>query len=100
MLNWPESLNFLGAWLGYAAAVLTTLSFVPQAIKTLRTQETQAISLIMYILFTAGVLCWFFYGCYKQDLPMIGANLVGFVLAALILLCKLKNLKKDRQTLG
>ena len=85
------SVVMAGDWLGYIAAVLTTLSFVPQAVKTLKTQDTQSISLIMYLMFTTGVFFWFCYGLYKQDAAMIGANAIGFVLAALILLCKIRN---------
>ena len=46
------------AALGYAAASLTTVSFIPQAIKTLRTGDTGGISLRMYALFTAGIALW------------------------------------------
>jgi MtN3 and saliva related transmembrane protein len=47
---------------GYVAAVLTTLSFFPQAFKTLRSGDTSAISLRMYGLFTAGIVLWAVYG--------------------------------------
>ena len=46
------------ALLGYAAASLTSLSFIPQAIKTLRSGDTSAISLRMYALFSSGVALW------------------------------------------
>ena len=45
-------------WLGYASAVLTTSSFFPQALKTLRTNNTEDISLRMYVLFTIGISGW------------------------------------------
>jgi MtN3 and saliva related transmembrane protein len=44
--------------LGYVAAVLTTSSFFPQALKTLRTRDTSGISLGMYLMFTSGVVVW------------------------------------------
>ena len=37
-------------WLGYLAASLTTLSFVPQALLTLRTREVHGISAVMWRL--------------------------------------------------
>ena len=43
---------------GYLAAGLTTASFFPQAVKTLRSGDTKAISLGMYALFTTGVAMW------------------------------------------
>jgi len=53
--------------LGYGAAVLTTLSFFPQAIKTVRSGDTSGISLPMYVLFTAGISLWGIYGLLTRD---------------------------------
>jgi MtN3 and saliva related transmembrane protein len=77
-------------WMGYAAAVLTTTSFVPQAVRTLRTRETHGISLWMYVLFTIGVGCWLAYGLLLGSWPMIVANIVTLALAMAILLLKLR----------
>jgi MtN3 and saliva related transmembrane protein len=77
--------------MGTAAAILTTVSFVPQAVKTLRTRETLAISLWMYALFTVGIACWFGYGIVLHSWPMIVSNAVTFVLAAAILALKLRH---------
>lgn len=73
------------ALLGYAAACLTTLSFIPQAIKTLRTGDTRGISLRMYALFTAGIALWGIYGLRTGDGPLIVANAITLVAAGLIL---------------
>ena len=75
--------------LGLLAATLTSLSFVPQVIKTIRTRETVGISLFMYSLFVAGVGCWLVWGIMAEQLPVIVANIVTFLLAAIILLMKL-----------
>lgn len=61
--------------LGYTAAVLTTVSFYPQAIKTLRTNDTRGLSLRMYLLFTLGVVGWGVYGLLRRDWPVFVANL-------------------------
>ena len=76
--------------MGYAAAALTTVSFVPQAVRTIRTRETQGISLWMYVLFTVGVACWLGYGLLLGSWPMIVANVVTVALAGVILLLKLR----------
>lgn len=76
--------------LGYVAASLTTLSFVPQALKTLRSGDTAAISLRMYLLFTSGVALWGIYGLLRGDGPLIVANAVTLVSAGLILQSKLR----------
>ena len=80
-----------GEWLGTAAATLTTLSFVPQAAKTLRTRETHAISVWMYAMFTVGIACWFGYGIVLHSWPMIVSNAITFLLAAAILALKLRH---------
>lgn len=77
-------------WIGYAAALLTTTSFLPQAVRTLRTRETHGISLWMYVLFTIGVGCWLGYGLLLGSWPMIFANVITFALALSILVLKLR----------
>ena len=71
--------------IGYMAATLTTGAFVPQAVKTIRTRETHAISFWMYVAFTLGVALWFVYGVSLGSWPIIAANAVSFLLAATIL---------------
>jgi MtN3 and saliva related transmembrane protein len=83
--------------LGYAAATLTTVSFVPQAIKTLRSGDTAAISLRMYLLFTSGIALWGVYGLLRGDGPLIVANAVTLVSAGLILQCKLRAVLAGRR---
>ena len=77
-------------WVGFLAAACTTLSFVPQAAKTIRTRDTSGISLWMYVVFTFGIACWFGYGLYLMSWPMILSNAVTFVLSSTILGMKLK----------
>ncbi|MCF7861241.1 SemiSWEET transporter [Candidatus Woesearchaeota archaeon] len=76
--------------IGYIAAVLTTVAFLPQAIRILRLKETKDISLLTYICFSAGVFSWLVYGMFKNDWPIIAANFVTFILAFTILVLKLK----------
>jgi MtN3 and saliva related transmembrane protein len=76
--------------LGLLAATGTTVSFIPQAIKILKTRDTKSISLSMYILFVSGVLLWLVYGIVKQDIPMIIANGITLIFAGIILYFKVK----------
>ena len=78
-------------WLGYIAAALTTIAFVPQAVKTIRTRDTRAISLAMYAVFTVGIVFWFAYGMALGSWPMIVSNAITFALAATILGLKLRH---------
>jgi len=84
--------------IGAVAALLTTAAFVPQAFKVLRTRETAAISLTMYVLFTAGVALWLAYGIITVQWSITIANAITLALAALILGVKLRSLKRGPQT--
>jgi MtN3 and saliva related transmembrane protein len=75
--------------LGYLAAVLTTGSFLPQALHTLRSRDVSGISLAMYSAFTAGVALWIAYGIALGEWPIIVANAVTLALAATILATKI-----------
>lgn len=75
---------------GYFAAVLTTISFVPQVLHTLRTRDVRGISLSMYSVFTVGVACWLVYGVILGAWPIVIANLITLILASTILFMKLR----------
>ena len=75
---------------GLAAATCTTLAFLPQAIKVIRTKQTKDLSLVMYSVFTLGVFLWLMYGILVKDAPLIIANIITFVLAATILIMKIR----------
>jgi MtN3 and saliva related transmembrane protein len=76
--------------IGYAAAFSTTVSFLPQAVRTIKTKDTRSISLSMYVLFNIGVLLWLVYGIFLKDFPLMIANGITFLMAAVILYYKLK----------
>ena len=78
-------------WTGYVAATLTTVAFIPQAVKTIRTRDTHSISLGMYVVFTIGIMFWFGYGIVLGSWPMIVSNAITFVLSATILAMKLRH---------
>lgn len=75
---------------GLLAAILTTSSFIPQALKIIRTRSTRDISLWMYIVLTTGTLCWLIYGILLLQAPLILANTIGFSLTFTILILKIK----------
>lgn len=78
-------------WAGYLAAAMTTLAFVPQALKTIRTRDTRSISLGMYVVFTIGIAFWLVYGIAMNSMPMILSNIVTFLLSATILGLEIKH---------
>lgn len=77
-------------WLGSIAAILTTASFVPQAIKVIRERQTAGISLSMYVLFTIGVALWFIYGLVIGRYPIYLANGITLALSSVVLVMKIR----------
>ena len=77
--------------IGIMAALCTTLAFFPQAVKTIRTKQTKDLSLGMYSVFVSGTGLWLAYGLLNNDVPIILANAVTFVLAGVILIMKLRH---------
>jgi len=83
--------------IGYCAAFLTTVAFLPQAIQSWRTRDLSGISLGMYSLFTLGVGLWLIYGLIIEKWPLILANSLTFTLALSILLLKLRHTAKSEK---
>ncbi|WP_053981262.1 SemiSWEET transporter [Marinagarivorans algicola] len=78
--------------IGYLAACLTTCSFAPQAVLTLRTRDTKTLSLVMYSMFVVGVFFWLLYGIIIKDWVIIVANICTELFALPILGMKVFNL--------
>ncbi len=83
MFNWTD-------WIGYAAATLTTASFVPQAWLSFRSRDVSGVSLGMYSLFTVGIALWLAYGIFLGAWPIIVANAITLALSSSILALKLR----------
>ena len=73
---------------GYVAAILTTVAFVPQALTSWRTRDLSGVSLPMYSIFTAGVAMWLAYGVMLGSLPIIIANTITLALSGAVLVLK------------
>lgn len=71
--------------IGLIAAVCTTIAFIPQAIKIIRTRDSSSISVSMYLIFSFGVGMWLVYGVLTWNIPIIFANTVTFALCCFIL---------------
>tara|TARA_Y100000589_G_scaffold161876_1_gene153808 strand:- start:3213 stop:3479 length:267 start_codon:yes stop_codon:yes gene_type:complete len=79
---------------GYFAAILTTLAFIPQLIKTIKTQKAEDVSLATLIMFLTGVAAWIIYGIQISSKPILVANIITFLLNFFILVFKLIYSKK------
>ena len=76
--------------LGLVAGLLTTASFLPQVIKSWRSRRTQDISLVTFLVLSGGTLLWLLYGIIKNDIPIILANGITFILVMIIIALKIK----------
>ena len=83
--------------IGFAAAILTTSSFVPQAWHTFRTRDVAGISLGMYVVLVMGTGLWLTYGLFLQAWPIVIANAITLGLALVILVMKMRFAMRPRQ---
>ncbi len=84
LMNWTMMIGLL-------AAMCSTVAFLPQVIKTLRTKQTKDISLLMYIILTMGISFWLTYGLLLKNPPLILANGVTLIFAIVVLILKIKH---------
>jgi MtN3 and saliva related transmembrane protein len=75
--------------LGLFAAVVTSLAFVPQLVKSIRARDTASISLFMYVLFVLGVGSWVVWSWMAWQIPVLLENGLIFILASIILIMKI-----------
>ncbi len=76
--------------IGYAAAALTTLAFVPQVVRTWRSRSAGDLSPGMLVAFTTGVFLWLVYGLAHGSRPVIAANAVTLVLTLALIAMRLR----------
>ena len=76
--------------IGLIAGTCTTVSLLPQVIKTIKVKETKDISISMYIILSIGLFLWIFYGVFINSLPIILANSFSLILAVIVLILKVK----------
>jgi MtN3 and saliva related transmembrane protein len=86
-MTWAWLIDFVGV----TGAALTTLCWLPQALKVIREKETRALSLPATVAFSLGVVLWLVYGVAIGNWPLIGSNAVTLALMAPILVMKLRH---------
>jgi MtN3 and saliva related transmembrane protein len=75
--------------MGLIAGFLTTGSFLPQIIKTIRTKDTKNISLLMYVFYVSGVILWLCYGYAINDAVLLITNSFSLLFGIILLIMKL-----------
>jgi MtN3 and saliva related transmembrane protein len=76
--------------IGLVAAICTTVSFVPQAIRIIKTKQVKDLSLGMYSILTTGIFLWLVYGFFIKNTPLIIANTISLLFASTILILIIK----------
>ncbi|RZL13217.1 MAG: hypothetical protein EOO62_08800 [Hymenobacter sp.] len=79
----------LATIIGNIAALLTTVAYVPQAYRTIKTRDTSALSLPTFLILFAGTCLWGVYAVLINNLPILFTNLICGILASIILYLKL-----------
>ena len=77
-------------YIGYFAAVCTTMAFLPQAVRVYKTKQTKDISLGTFILMAVGVAAWLVYGIIVKSMPILLANFITLILVLYIFMMKLR----------
>ena len=77
--------------IGLIAGTLTTISFLPQLTKVLKTKSVNDISLVMFTVLSIGSVLWIIYGIMLKSLPLILFNSISFFLVGTILFLKVKH---------
>ena len=76
--------------IGFLAGALTTIAFVPQALKMYTTKSGKDVSARMLTIFSAGVILWLIYGIMIESVPMILANVATLILSGTIIALKIR----------
>ena len=83
--------------IGYIAGLSVAVCFLPQSIKTIRTQKTDDISLLSYFIYNIGIICWIIYGWHLNSLQMMLFNAISLVSSVSIFIITLKNKIKQKR---
>ena len=81
-------------FIGIGAGILTSVSMLPQLIKTFKEKKAEDLSLIMLLILMSGIGAWIYYGILRKDEPIIYTNSFSFLLNSLLLVLRFKYAKK------
>ncbi len=83
-------MNILAEIVGYIAGLCIATCFLPQTLRTIKSKNVQELSLISYVIYCTGMVCWIIYGFYLHSLQMILFNLISLGFAGTILFIIIK----------
>lgn len=77
--------------LGILAGAITTIGLLPQVIVSFRTKSTKDLSMGMLTMMSSGLLLWIIYGIMIQNIPLLMADSVSFLINSGLLIMKFKH---------
>lgn len=77
--------------IGYSAAILMVLGYIPQTIQTIRTRKTDDIALGSFVLMALGATCFFLQGIATGNVPLAIANGLTATMSTIIFVIKMIN---------
>lgn len=76
--------------LGYAAGALTTVTFLPQVIKTWHDKSAKDVSLYMFIIAFVNEIMWLVYGVMIENWVIILTNAIMLVMSGIMIMLKVR----------
>lgn len=86
----------IGEFLGYACGFCTTIAFLPQTIKSIRSRNVSGLSLSMYVIYCIGLIFWILYGVYLHSFQMILFNGITLLFNSIILYLIIANMGRKK----
>lgn len=76
---------------GYAAAICMILGYMPQAITTIRTRDTDGIALPTFMMMGLGSLFFVIQGLLLSNWPLVITNIITLVCSSIVFGIKMYN---------
>lgn len=81
---------------GYAAAICMIFGYLPQAIKTIRTRDTDGIAMPTFLMLGLGSVFFIVQGILTGNIPLVITNTITTVCSVIVFVIKMRN---DRRKL-
>jgi len=75
---------------GIVAGILTSVSMLPQLIKTIKKKQSEDIAVGMLLVLDSGIALWIWYGFLRHDYPIIITNSFSLVVNIFMLIAHFK----------
>ena len=76
--------------LGYAAGAITSLTFLPQVIKTWKEKSAKDVSLLMFVIAAVNEVMWIAYGALLNNWVIILTNVIVLAMSLTMIYLKLR----------